>query len=143
VRVGIAPKRLTGKLGLLSRIVRFFCVVVFLFGSAIGGAVPSPAAPAVASGAMTAGMSMAQPCLAKAATPMRETGATLPLAADPCCHGPLACSSCASSVVSLLPLSATPVPLAPLARSVFAPGFYEIPLGQVARPHAPPPRRLV
>lgn len=140
---GNRAQHLAVKLGLAPRIFRFFCVALLLFGSAIGGAVPSPAASAVASGAVTAGMSMAQPCPAKAVTPMRETGATLPLAADPCCHGPLACSSCASSVVSLLPLSATPLPAAPLARSVFAPGFYEIPLGQVARPHSPPPRRLV
>lgn len=143
MRVSIAPKRLTGKLGLLPRIVGFFCVVAFLFGSAIGGAVSSPAASAMASGTMTAGVGMAQPCPAKDAKPMRETGATLPLAADPCCHGPLACSSCASSVVSLLPLSAAVLPTPPLVRTVFVPGFYDIPLGQIARPHSPPPRRLV
>ncbi|WP_291344460.1 hypothetical protein [Acidiphilium sp. 20-67-58] len=131
------------KLSLAPRFFRFFYVALLLFGSAIGGAVPSPAAPAVASTAMTAGMSMAKPCPAKAATPLRETGATLPLAADPCCHGPSVCSSCASPVVSLLPLGATPLPAAPPARAVFLSGFYNIPLGQVARPHSPPPRRLV
>lgn len=140
---GNRVQHLAVNLGLVPRFFRFFCVLLLLFGSAIGGAVPSPAAPAVASGAMTAGMSVAQPCAAQVTTPMRETGATLPLAADPCCHGPLACSSCASSVVSLLPLSAIPLPDARLARAALVSGVYDIPLGQVARPHSPPPRRLV
>lgn len=139
---GIRSQHIAVKLGLEPRIFRFFCVVLLLFGSAIGGAVPSPAAPAVASGAMTAGMSMAQPCAAQATMLMRGTRAALPLPADPCCHGPLACSSCASSVVSLLLFSAALLPAPPLVRSVFVPGFYDIPLGQVARPHSPPPRRL-
>lgn len=140
---GIRPKHLAGKLGLMPRIIRFLCVAAFLLTSVPGVAVPASAAAAPATGAMVAGMSMVQPCQAKAVASMRASGASQPLAVDPCCADPFACSSCTSFAASLLPSSATLLPGVLLASADFMPGFYHIPHGQAARPNSPPPRRLV
>ncbi len=130
-----------GGLGLMPRIVRFLCVLAFLFASVPGTVLPAHAAMPVAGGVVV-GMSISHPCPPEPTAFMPRAVSSSPIMADGCCQGPFACAPCAAAVPGLLPPLATLLSSSVPAGADLGMGAEDKLPGQVIPPAAPPPRSL-